>query len=377
VLLDADSKFSHLNSVEKLPDGDYLVSGRRTYAVYKISRIDGSILWRLGGKKNDFDISGHFSGQHDVRCLSQNATHVVLSMMDNAMGPGVPYTTNDYSRGLVLSVNTEEMTAKELIEYPHPQMGYSEGRGSFQIMPGGNTFCSWRDNALMSEYTADGTLIAEMYLPSGLKTYRGYKHPWVGLPYYPPDVHSQVAMIGGSLSTIVHVSWNGATEVHTWELYGCTDVSGSDRTLLQRSRRTGFETALLTPGDTAYVVVQAIDGRGEQLGESRVTRTNLGSADTSEEAERLRQESQVSTTPASSLDYINSLIHDPTYTFGSGILVSLFAVMTAALVFWIWKRLPQRRAATSMSSGTFALDADTTSRSSHEDQEEMQELMPR
>lgn len=53
---------SHGNSIEKLPDGDYLLSGRRTYAVYKISHKDGSIVWRLGGKKSDFKIDGHFSG---------------------------------------------------------------------------------------------------------------------------------------------------------------------------------------------------------------------------------------------------------------------------------------------------------------------------
>ena len=128
----------HLNSVEKLPSGDYLTSGRRSDAIYKISHTDGSILWRLRGKKNDFEIDGHFSGQHHVRYLFENSTHLLLTIMDNAIGPGWPKSTNEYSRGLVLSVNTEAMTAKAIKTFDHPYKGYAYERGNFQTLPNGN-----------------------------------------------------------------------------------------------------------------------------------------------------------------------------------------------------------------------------------------------
>lgn len=98
----------HANSIEKLPDGDYLFSARRTDTIYKISK-NGEIVWRLGGKKNDFSLLNgtSFSGQHDARCLSQNSTHMTITILDNAMGQGFLERTNDMSRGLVLSLNTE------------------------------------------------------------------------------------------------------------------------------------------------------------------------------------------------------------------------------------------------------------------------------
>ncbi len=48
---------SHLNSVDKFPDSDYLLSSRHTDTVYKISHRDGSIVWRLGGTRSDFEIA--------------------------------------------------------------------------------------------------------------------------------------------------------------------------------------------------------------------------------------------------------------------------------------------------------------------------------
>ena len=37
-------------------DEDLLVSLRNTWAVYKVSRKSGQIIWRMNGKKSDFTI---------------------------------------------------------------------------------------------------------------------------------------------------------------------------------------------------------------------------------------------------------------------------------------------------------------------------------
>lgn len=68
--------YVHVNSVCLDPkDGNYLVSMRHQYAVYKFNRETGEIMWTLGGKENDFtgldevlDENGNlFIGQHYAR----------------------------------------------------------------------------------------------------------------------------------------------------------------------------------------------------------------------------------------------------------------------------------------------------------------------
>lgn len=54
--------FLHANSLDKCPDGDLLLSIRHSDTIYKISH-DGSIVWRLGGKKSDFSQDFKFSRQ--------------------------------------------------------------------------------------------------------------------------------------------------------------------------------------------------------------------------------------------------------------------------------------------------------------------------
>ncbi len=64
----ADWDFFHINSVGLDGDGNLLVSGRSTHTVYKLQR-SGKILWRLGGKRGDFDMGAgsSFAWQHDAR----------------------------------------------------------------------------------------------------------------------------------------------------------------------------------------------------------------------------------------------------------------------------------------------------------------------
>jgi hypothetical protein len=73
-----------MNSVEKFPDGDYLISVRYTSAIYRVSRTSGEVVWRLGGKLTDFEQNFNFSGQHDARIVSHNETMTVISFFDNA-----------------------------------------------------------------------------------------------------------------------------------------------------------------------------------------------------------------------------------------------------------------------------------------------------
>lgn len=74
----------------------------------------------------------------------------------------------------------------------------------------------------------------------------------------------------------MHVSWNGATEVASWNVYR-TDSSGKmdSQSPTNNSPRNGFETKISLPDHAAYVVVEALDRNGNVLehGTSAIIRT--------------------------------------------------------------------------------------------------------
>jgi hypothetical protein len=312
------------------------------YALYKISHIDGSIVWRLGGKKSDFTMGEgvHFSAQHDARCLFQNSTHMTISLMDNAVGvwEAVGYTSNPNSRGLVISLNTETMVATEVAHYDHPDGvgAYAFERGNVQTLPNGNVFITWTISAQHSEYNADGTLIAEAKLLTPLKTYRSYKFPWVGHRRQKPDVHSEV-ITDPELQTVVRVSWNGDTQAAQWRLYG-TDAHGGDAKLLNRTRKTGFETTLTYEGYLPYVKVNALDKGGKLLdaSESNAVQTistpKSGAATIDLQAPVDSKDSKTAVAPNGSDDAawettVGSVPTDPVLYFFGGIFISFIVFL--------------------------------------------------
>ena len=119
--------------MDKFPDKDYLLSAQHTDTLYKISHKDSSIVWRLGGTKSDFEFVGpsaHFLRQHHGRVMTQNETHTVISLFDNAVGDGFDeHPTNDYSRGLIMLLDTVSMKASVITEYRHPRDRRTNARG--------------------------------------------------------------------------------------------------------------------------------------------------------------------------------------------------------------------------------------------------------
>ena len=48
--------YFHINSIEVYDEDHLMISARRTCAVYKVNRKTGEVVWRLGGKKSDFEM---------------------------------------------------------------------------------------------------------------------------------------------------------------------------------------------------------------------------------------------------------------------------------------------------------------------------------
>jgi hypothetical protein len=271
----------HFNSVDKFDDGDYLLSARHTNTIYKVSHEDGSIVWRLGGLKSDFefiDEAAKFTRQHHAKIHSQNETHTLVSLFNNAKGSGHgegEQPSSEESSALLLALRTDvtPMTAELVRRYGHPDGKISPSRGSLSFLDNGNAFVGWVFESLISEHTFDGKLLMQARLRHGENTYRAYKFPWIGRPSQPPDVHSMTMKNEQQrLTTLVHVSWNGATEVTSWTLLH-TNAEGNVFETIVSTPRQGFETALSYDGFAKYIVVVALDRNGEEIGRSKTIRT--------------------------------------------------------------------------------------------------------
>lgn len=168
------------------------------------------------------------------------------------------------------------MTAHIELQINHPggPGEYSPRRGNYQVLPNGNIFMGWSEQGVQSEHTADGTILFEsVFAVEWLGTYRQYKFPYVGDPQDPPDVHAEaIGFANGTATTLVWVSWNGATEVASWDMYRTTK-NGEKMELLASAERLGFETALAHGSFASHIVVKARDRNGLVLDQTNVFKT--------------------------------------------------------------------------------------------------------
>jgi hypothetical protein len=253
--------YFHINSIDEDHDGNFLVSARNTWAIYKINRKTGAVMWRLGGRKSDFKMGKGtvFAWQHDARHHGTGS----ISLFDDSSAPQVA----PQSRGLVIKLDTTNMRATLHRAYTHKPRALSHALGSMQVLPNGHVLVGWGTEPWFTEYGADGTVHLDAKLPEGGQNYRAFRFPWVGTPAEKPrlKVKSEHA------HRTVYVSWNGATEVAHWRL-----ESGPSRGRLTNAttiRRKSFESAFppLGPHDR-YGAVIALDRHGKALGRSAVAR---------------------------------------------------------------------------------------------------------
>lgn len=119
--------YCHGNAIEEDTDGNYLISMRHCNAIYKISRSDGSIIWQLGGKSNQFTFvnDSGFSGQHDIRRQADGS----LSLFDNANSSSNPKV----SRAVRYVMDTSLMTVNKVWEYIPSTPFFARAMGNAQF----------------------------------------------------------------------------------------------------------------------------------------------------------------------------------------------------------------------------------------------------
>ena len=270
--------YIHVNAVDKNAAGDYILSARFTSTIYLISGQDKSIIWRLGGEKSDFVQDFVFSKQHHVRFVEYNATHTTISFLNNASDE--VEQEEDTSAALIVQLHTSvsPMTAKVIERYNRPDGDLTRLRGSVQKLSNGNVFVGWSERGYQSEHSPDGKLLMEAgFASSRFSTYRSYKFDFTGRPSAPPDVVSSVYGTDETdLTTIFHVSWNGATDVASWNFYARVDQDGMP-VLVGNTTKPDFETIYIVDGYLDWVSVEAVDEDGNVLGTSKLQRTETPS----------------------------------------------------------------------------------------------------
>ena len=245
--------YFHINTIEVDRDGNYLVSARNTHAIYKINRLSGKVMWRLGGKRSDFELGKgvRFGWQHDVRRQADGT----ITIFDNAAAPKL----RRQSRGIVLRVDEKRKTAMLLRTYTHRPPITAVDQGNMQKLPNGNYLIGWGHEPYVTEFGPQGKALLDLrFARRGADSYRAYRFSWVGRPRSRPAI----AVEGDTL----YVSWNGATEVKSWQLLGGPEKKKL-RPLLDVPTE-GFETAIALPQTAAWVAVRALDRLGRSMARS-------------------------------------------------------------------------------------------------------------
>jgi hypothetical protein len=250
--------YFHLNSIDIDHDSNLLVCARGTSTVYKIDRKSGEVIWRLGGKKSDFEMGPgtRFAYQHDARRQPDGT----ITIFDNGS-----LKLDEQSYGLVLELDEDEMTATLIRRHPHPDELLAATMGNMQVLPNGNVFIGWGSNPLFSESSGDGELLFTASFPPEVESYRAFRFPWSG---YPSEAPAVVAESSPDDELTLYASWNGATEVASWQVLAGPTPKRL-RPVGSAVSRDGFESAITVRTAEPYIGVQARARSGHVLGISK------------------------------------------------------------------------------------------------------------
>lgn len=162
-----DFDYCHGNAYEEDTDGHILVSHRHLNSIHKIHRQTGEIIWRLGGEQSDFTFAndGGFSGQHDIRRLSNGD----YSIFDNG---NMTVTT----RGVTYSLDTVNWIATKTSEYIHPTNFNANAMGSYRVLDDGREilgygliFRPYPSSVIVDE---NHNILSEYYFQDSVVSYR-------------------------------------------------------------------------------------------------------------------------------------------------------------------------------------------------------------
>ncbi len=273
-LTDQQIDLVHGNSLALANDGNLLLSSRNLSEITKINLQTGDMIWRLGGKANMFTIADGdaFAFQHDVRQLPNGN----ITVFDNQGTPESPAA----SLGAEYMLDETTKTATRVWSFSDVPPVFATYMGDTQRLPDGNTVLGWGAPATatgyifstMTEVAPDGQVLFDFIFDQPYVSYRAFRFPWQGFPDTPPALAYKVD--GNRL--ILGYSWNGATEVASYQLYA--GDSPQSLGLIEENSKTDFETQSSFAGLRAgqcYFQVAALDKNRHEMARSAITPVDL------------------------------------------------------------------------------------------------------
>ncbi len=250
--------YFHLNSIDQLANGRTLISARNTWALYELSTTTGQVLTRVGGRHSSVRLSSGAGTafQHDADVLA-NGT---VSIFDNGAVPRV----HPQSRAMVVAIDPRAKTDTLLAQYEHPGALSSASQGNVELLENGDVFVGWGSEPYFSEFSAGGALLFDAHMRGSYQSYRTYRSGWTGTPTEAPAIAAAAQPAG---AVTVYASWNGDTRTASWRVLG--GPSPQQLAPVAGAERSGFETAISTPGPERFLAVQALDATGAVLASSR------------------------------------------------------------------------------------------------------------
>jgi hypothetical protein len=263
----------HGNGLALTKDGNLLLSSRNQSEITKINLQTGEIIWRMGGKANQFKFvnDGGFDFQHDIEELPNGD----ITVFDNHGTDQNPAP----SRGVEYTVDEANKTVTKVWEYTPTPPAFTDYMGDTQRLPNGNTFMGWGNSYTNNGYvytsvievTPQNQPVFALTFDQPYVSYRAYRTPWQGFPLTTPDL----AFKRDSNGLILGYSWNGATEVASWTIYG--GASPQSLKQVDQQTKTDFETQShltnLQQGE-CYFQAAALDKNGKELARSSVISTD-------------------------------------------------------------------------------------------------------
>ncbi|MFI5211858.1 MAG: aryl-sulfate sulfotransferase [Ignavibacteria bacterium] len=172
-LLSSTIDYVHGNALFLDIDGTILVSARHMDEITKISRVNGDMIWRLGGKNNQFAFPNDpnkFSHQHDINRISSGN----ITLFDNGN-----YHIPQVSRAVEYNLDETNKIATMVWQYHHSPELYGGAMGNVQRLDNGNTLIGWgAANPSLTEVKPDGSKALELTFVTGIFSYRAFKFSW-------------------------------------------------------------------------------------------------------------------------------------------------------------------------------------------------------
>lgn len=172
--------WTHSNAVALDGDGNYLLSSRHFNEITKIDRNTGAVIWRFGGKRNQFNVtndSALFLAQHDCRKIANGN----LTLFDNgrAGSPVHPAAAKEYE------LDESTMTAALVWSHVEDSSSHSRAIGNAQRLSNGNTLINYGltvdSRLLFNVVSPDNRAVFALSFDDTLRSYRVYHYddlPW-------------------------------------------------------------------------------------------------------------------------------------------------------------------------------------------------------